>query len=141
MKVNAYLNYGGNCLEAFRFYEKNIGAKIGMYMTYGQSPDQSVVTPQNKDFVLYASLTIGESTIMGSDVDPQRFQPMRSVYLCLSAESSSEAERLYNLLADGGQVYMEMAETFFATRFGQLRDKFGTSWMIIHEKPMGPPQS
>jgi len=137
MKVNAYLNYGGNCLEAFRFYEKNLGAKIGMMMTYGQSPDQSHVTPENKDFVLYASLTIGDSTIMASDVDPKRFERMRSVYLSLGVSSDEEAERIYRLLTDGGEVYIPMAETFFASRFGQLRDKFGTSWMIIHEKTMG----
>ena len=34
---------------------------------------------------------------------------------------------------------MPCGETFFAHRFGQFRDKFGTSWMVIHEKPMGPP--
>jgi len=140
MKVKAYLNYGGNCLEAFRFYEKNLGAKIGMVMTYGQSPDQSNVTPENKDFALYASLTIGDSTVMASDVDPKHFGRMRSAYLCLTVSSDEEAERIYKLFADGGEVYMPMAETFFASRFGQLRDKFGTSWMIIREKPMGPPQ-
>jgi PhnB protein len=28
-----------------------------------------------------------------------------------------------------------MEETFFALRFAMLRDKFGTSWMILHERP------
>jgi PhnB protein len=65
---------------------------------------------------------------------------MRSVYLCLSVDSDAEAERLFKLLSDGGEVFMPIQETFFATRFAQLRDRFGTSWMIIHEKPMGPPQ-
>ena len=40
------------------------------------------------------------------------------------------------LLADGGEIFMPMAETFFAHRFSMFRDKFGTSWMIIHERPM-----
>jgi PhnB protein len=31
---------------------------------------------------------------------------------------------------------MKMEETFFAHRFAMLRDKFGTSWMLIHERPM-----
>jgi PhnB protein len=63
---------------------------------------------------------------------------MRSAYLSLSVPSSEEAERIYALLADGGEVYMPMEETFFAFRFAQLRDRFGTSWMIIHEKPYAP---
>ena len=138
MKVNTYLNYGGNCGEAFRFYEKELAGKINMLMTHGQSPVPGLA-PEMKDAVLHASITIGDTVIMASDVPPDRFQPMRSVYLCLSVDSDAEAERIYALLSQGGQVFMPMQETFFATRFGQLRDRFGTSWMIIREKPMGPP--
>jgi PhnB protein len=63
---------------------------------------------------------------------------MRSAYLCLGVESDAEAERIYKLLSDGGEVYMPIQETFFATRFAQFRDRFGTSWMLIHERAMGP---
>jgi len=138
MKLNTYLNYGGNCADAFRFYEKELGGKIGMMMTHDQAPDQTNVTPELAKAVLYANITIGETTVMASDVPAERFQPMRSVYLCLGVDSDAEAERTYKLLSDGGEVYMPMQETFFASRFAQLRDKFGTSWMIIHERPMGP---
>jgi PhnB protein len=140
MKLNTYLNYGGNCAEAFRFYEEHLGGKIGMLMTHDQAPDQSNVKPEWAKAVLHASITIGNTILMASDVPLERFQPMRSVYLSLSVDSDAEAERVSALLADGGQVFMPMAETFFASRFGQLRDKFGTSWMILHEKPMGPPR-
>jgi PhnB protein len=139
MKLNTYLNYGGNCAEAFRFYEKNLGGKIGMIMTFDQMPGPSQVKPEDAKKVLHASMTIADTLIMASDVPSDRFQPMRSVYLCLSVDTDTEAERAYKLLSDGGEVFMPMQETFFATKFGQLRDKFGTSWMIIHEKPMGPP--
>jgi PhnB protein len=61
---------------------------------------------------------------------------MRSAYLALSVDSNEEAERIYALLSDGGEVIMPMAETFFALRFAMLRDKFGTLWMLIHERPM-----
>jgi PhnB protein len=73
---------------------------------------------------------------MASDVAPERFQPMRSVYLSLSVGSNEEAERIHALLAAGGEIFMEMQETFFAFRFSMLRDQFGTNWMIIHERPM-----
>jgi PhnB protein len=75
---------------------------------------------------------------MASDVAPERFQPMRSAYLCLSLASSEEAERIHALLAEGGEIFMPMQETFFAHRFSMLRDRFGTSWMVIHERPMQP---
>jgi PhnB protein len=71
---------------------------------------------------------------MASDVPPDRFQPMRSVYLTLTVDGAGEAERMWTLLSDGGQILMPMEETFFALRFGQLRDRFGTSWMILCPK-------
>ncbi|HEX4286852.1 MAG TPA: VOC family protein [Terracidiphilus sp.] len=141
MKLRTYLNYGGNCEEAFRFYEKHLGAKIGMMMSFDQMPPQpGSATPPMKG-ILHASITLGDINVMASDVPDGRFQPMRSAYLSLSVDSDSEAERIYNVLSEGGEVFMPMGETFFATRFAQLRDKFGTLWMILHEKPMGPPQT
>ena len=80
-------------------------------------------------------MKIGETELMGADVDPGRFQPMRSAYLSLTVNGAKEAERIYSLLAEGGQIFMAMEETFFALRFGMLRDKFGTSWMILALKP------
>jgi len=136
MKVRTYLNYGGNCAEAFRFYEKHLGGNIRAMMTHEQSPDSTGIKPEWKKAILYAQIAIGDTEIMASDVRPERFQPMRSVYLSLSVPSDAEAERIYKLLAEGGEVFMPMQETFFASRFGQFRDKFGTSWMVIQEKPM-----
>ena len=136
MKLHTYLNFGGNCEEAFRFYEKNLGGKIEMMMRYADQPDPKNVPPGTEKYVLYLNMTIGETQLMGSDVPPDRFQPMRSVYLSLAVDSSAEAERIFKLLAQGGEVFMPMEETFFAHRFGMLRDRFGTSWMILHQKPM-----
>lgn len=136
MKVNTYLNFGGNCAEAFRFYEQNLGATIGMLMTFAQMPDPSQAPPGMENAVLHAQIEIGETRLMASDVPADRFQPMRSAYLCLAVESDAEAERVYGLLSDGGEVFMPIQETFFATRFAQLRDRFGTLWMIIHDRPM-----
>ena len=136
MKLHTYLNFGGNCEEAFRFYEKNLGGKIEMMMRYADQPDPKNVAPGTEKYVLYLNMTIGETQLMGSDVPPDRFQPIRSVYLSLAVDSSEEAERIFKLLAQGGEVFMPMEEMFFAHRFGMLRDKFGTSWMILHQKPM-----
>ncbi|MGB7496560.1 MAG: VOC family protein [Candidatus Acidiferrum sp.] len=135
MKLNTYLNYGGNCAEAFHFYEQHLGGKILMMMTHDQMPGASNVPPELSKAILYARMTLGQTDIMGSDVPPDRFEPMRSVYLSLNVDSIAEAERVHALLADGGNIFMPMQETFFALRFSMLRDRFGTSWMIIHERP------
>ena len=139
MKLHTYLNYGGNCEQAFRFYEQHLGGKITMMMTHDQQPNAKDVPPAWKNAILHARMNIGETELLGADVPPERFQPMRSAYLSLTVSSIAEAERIYALLSDGGQIFMPMGETFFAFRFAMLRDKFGTSWMILHERPK--PQS
>jgi PhnB protein len=136
MKLHTYLNYGGNCEQAFRFYEQHLGGKITAMMTHGEAPPPHNIPPELQKTILYARMTIGETELMASDVPPERFQPMRSVYLSLTASSTEEAEKVHALLSDGGEIFMPMQETFFAIRFSMLRDKFGTSWMIIHERPM-----
>jgi PhnB protein len=131
-----YVNFAGTCAEAFRFYENHLGAKIGMMMTHGQAPDQTNVKPELKDAILHARISIGDTELMGADIP--NAQPMRSAYLSLNVDSDTDAERIFSALSGGGEVFMPMQETFFATRFGQLRDRFGINWMIIHERPMQP---
>jgi PhnB protein len=105
-----------------------------MMMTHGQAPDQSKVKPDWKDLVLHARMSIGGTELAGADIP--RAEPMRSAYLSLGVDTDADAERIFSALSEGGEVFMPMQETFFATRFGQLRDRFGVNWMIVHERPM-----
>ena len=131
MTLNTFLNFGGNCEAALRFYEEHLGGKITMMMRRSEQPNQPATWPGWENTLQYATMQLGGTQLMASDVPPDRFQPMRSVYLTLTVDTAAEAERLWALLSDGGQIFMKMEETFFARRFGQLRDKFGTSWMIL----------
>ncbi len=136
MKLTTYLNYGGNCAEALHFYEQHLGGKIITMQTYADMPEPKNIPPGLEKGIVHARIIIGDTLLMASDGPPDKFQPMRSVYLALSVDSNEEAERLYALLKEGGEIFMPMGETFFAFRFAMLRDKFGTSWMIINERPM-----
>ena len=133
MQLHIYLNYGGNCAQAFRFYEQHLGGRITMMMTHGENPGPSQVPPEWKDAVLHARMDLGGTELLGADIP--RAEPMRSAYLSLALDSTEEAERVYALLSDKGQIFMPMQETFFAFRFAMLRDQFGTSWMLVHERP------
>jgi PhnB protein len=135
MRLITFLNYGGNCAQAFRFYEQHLGGKITAMTTRGHLPGGGDLPAAERDLVLNATLNIGGTDLMGSDMPPDRFQPMRSAYLTLLLESAEEAERLYALLSEGGEVFMPLErDTFFAARFAMLRDRFGTSWMILAER-------
>ena len=137
MQLHTYLNYGGNCEEAFRFYETHLGGRITMLMRHGEQPDASQVPPGWWNAVLHARMDLGGTVLTGADIPPDRFKPIRSAYLSLTFDSDRETERVFALLADGGQVFMPMEETFFASRFAMLRDRFGTSWMLLHPRPQG----
>ena len=138
MNLHTYLNFGGNCQQAFHFYEQHLGGKITSMMTHDQAPEPGMMPAGMEKAILYARITLGETELMGSDVPADRFKPMRSAYLSLSVSSIEKAEEIHALLSDGGEIFMPMQETFFAFRFSMLRDKFGVSWMIINERPMSP---
>ena len=132
MKLDVYLNYGGNCEQAFRFYEQHLGGTITMLMRHGEQPGPSQVPAGWHGKVLHAQMELGGTALQGADIPSH--QPMRSAYLSLSVDSTSEAERIYALLTEGGDIFMKMEETFFAHRFAMFRDRFGTSWLLMHPR-------
>lgn len=130
MRLDLYVNYRGTCEEAFRFYEKHLGGTITGIARHGEQPNPAI-PDEWKDKVLHARIEIGSAVLMGADI-PQA-EPMRSAYLTLTLDSEKQAERLYALLGEGGEIFMKMEKTHFANRFAMLRDRFGTSWMLLHE--------
>jgi PhnB protein len=131
VKLYTHLNFGGNCEEAFRFYEKHLGGKIAMMMRQGDMPNGPQGDPKA---VSHARIELGDTVLIGNDVPSAHFQKMRSVYLYLAMDSAEEVERVYGLLTEGGEVYMPLEKTFFASRFGMLRDRFGVSWTLLHQE-------
>jgi len=129
MRLDLYLNYRGNCEEAFRFYERELGAKLTSLQRHSEAPG-SKMPPEWMSKVLHAHLDFGNAALLGADVPSA--EPMRSAYVSLELDTAQEAERVYKLLADGGQIFMKMEKTFFAERFAMLRDRFGTSWMLLN---------
>ena len=97
---------------------------------HGEQPNPALPA-EFKEKVLHARIEIGGTVLMGADI-PQA-DPMRSAYLTLTVDSEEDAERTYALLTDGGEIFMKMEKMPFANRFAILRDKFGTSWMLLHQ--------
>jgi PhnB protein len=130
MQLNPYLNFNGNCAAAFKFYEKNLGGKIGMMMTFGESPMAEQVPAAHRDKVMHARMTIGDQVLMGSDAPPDRFEAMKGFSVSLQVDTAAEAEKIFKALSEKGNVSMPIQKTFWAERFGALVDQFGTPWMI-----------
>jgi PhnB protein len=133
MELAIYVNYPGNCEQAFRFYEEHLGGRITGIVRHGDQPNPALADDW-KERVLHARMEIGDTILMGADIPGA--EPMRSAYLTLFVDSEEEAERLYALLTRDGEVFMRMEQTPFANRFAMLRDGFGTSWMLLHQAGM-----
>jgi PhnB protein len=132
MKLDIYVNYKGNCKEAFHFYEKHLGGKITVMSTFKEIPDSANIPEERKNDILHARIEIGDTVLMGADIP--HAESMRSAYLSLRVNTVEQAEKIYQLLSDGGEIFMKMEQTFFASRFAMLRDKFGTNWMLLCEQ-------
>jgi PhnB protein len=134
MQVQPYLFFDGRCEEALEFYKKALGAEVTMLMRFKESPEPpspGCVPPGAENKVMHASFRIGETTVMASDGQCLGKPSFQGFSLSVAAPNEAEAERLFAALAEGGQVQMPLAKTFFASRFGMVADRFGVSWMII----------
>ena len=130
MQVNAYLLFDGRCEEAFRFYEKCFSGKIVAMLTHKGTPAEEHVPARWVDKILHARLDIGDQVLMASDTPPDRYEKPAGFSVSLQVKTPAEAERLFNALAEKGQIRMPLEKTFWSPSFGMLVDRFGIPWMI-----------
>jgi PhnB protein len=134
MQIQPYLNFNGRCQEAIDFYKRALGAEVQMLMHFKDCPEpqqSAMISPESKDKVMHAALKIGDTTVFASDGRCTGTASFQGISLSLSAKNEAEAQRLFGGLADGGQVQMPLAKTFFSPSFGMVADRFGVSWMVL----------
>ena len=141
MKLNPYLHFNGNCREAMEFYAKVLGGKVLAMMTFADMPSDQPASQETRDLIVHARLAIGDELLMASDAPADRFEKPQGFSVTLTIKEPTEAERVYNALAEGGTVMMPVGETFWARKFAMLKDRFGTPWMINCEKPQQAQES
>ena len=133
MQVQPYLFFDGRCEEAVGFYRSALGAEVVMLMRFKDSPDPpppGMVPPGGENKVMHAALRIGDAMVLASDGRCSGQPSFQGFALSLTAANEAEANRLFASLAEGGQVQMPLAKTFFSPRFGMVADRFGVSWMV-----------
>ena len=134
MPVQPYLFFDGKCEEALAFYRRALGAEVAMFLRFKDGPEPTapgMVPAGSEEKVMHASFRIGETVVMASDGRCGGRPSFQGFSLSLTAANDADADRLFAALADGGQVQMPLAKTFFSPRFGMVADRFGVSWMII----------
>lgn len=129
MKVQPYLFFDGRCEEALEFYKKAIGAEVGMLMRVKDAPEQGDAhAPADK--VMHASFFVGNALIMASDGFAKGQPKFEGFCLSINAKNEDECKKLFEALAEGGQITQPLLKTFFSPSFGMVKDKFGVHWMV-----------
>lgn len=133
MPIEPYLLFNGRCEEAIEFYKKALGAEVLMLMRFKESPEPpppGMIPPGSENKIMHASLRIGDATVMASDGGCTGQTNFQGFALSITAVDEADADRKFAALADGGQVQMPLAKTFWSPRFGMVADRFGVGWMV-----------
>jgi PhnB protein len=135
MEIQPYLFFEGRCEEAIEFYRKTLGAEPIMLMRWKDCPEpaQPGMTPPSPEKIMHARLKIGDTTVLMADGMCQSQASFQGFSLSATVRDEAEANRVFNALADGGQVRMPLGKTFFSPAFGVVADKFGVGWMVFVE--------
>lgn len=139
MQFTPYLNFDGNCAEAFAFYAKLFKGTIVHQNSFGEIPPSEGMPPLPeavRSRIMHVHLQVQEQSLMGSDAMPGadvgsgRFQPAQGLWVSIQAADVAEGRRIFDALAQGGEAVMPFAATFWSPGFGMVRDRFGTPWMV-----------
>jgi PhnB protein len=129
-----YLNFGGNCREAFTRYQEIFGGEL-VVMPMSEMPTDQPIPAEQAELVMHAALMFDGHILMASDDPTGGFDGVRGMHVNYTVAEGDEAERVFHALADGGQVTMPIGETFWSPKFGMCVDRFGTPWMVNVEAP------
>ncbi|CAM2011694.1 VOC family protein [Acanthopleuribacter pedis] len=130
--LNPYLSFDGQTKAAFEFYQSVFGGEFVSNQTFADAPAEMNIPAEFHDRVMHVSLPVGDSVLMGSDHVPMfgELKTGNNISISIAPKDRAEADRIFPLLAEGGEIGMPMAETFWGAYFGTARDKFGINWMI-----------
>lgn len=133
--ISPYLNFNGNCEEAFLFYQSVFGGEFTFIGRFKDMPSEETLTEEQGNKIMHVSLPInGEIHLMGSDTMEKSETPVFSnISISINAASEEEAHTLFNGLSKGGKVTMPLQKTFWGALFGMFTDTFGTNWMVNYD--------
>ena len=129
LQLHPYLNFDGDCAEAFKLYQQVLGGEIEAMMTFAEAPGEEM-PPELGSLILHACIKLGDQLLMASDAPPGKYQPPAGNYVTIALDSTDEAQRIYDALSPGGSIEMPLEKTFWAERFAMFKDRYGTPWMI-----------
>jgi PhnB protein len=130
MQINPYVNFNGQCREAFDYYAKVLGGNITFSMTWGEMAGADQFPKETHNLIMHATLTVGDHILMGADAPPGRYLQPQGTNVSIQVKDRTEGERIFKALAEGGNITMPFEKTFWSPGFGMCVDRFGIPWMV-----------
>lgn len=136
--VSTYLNFSNYTEDAFNFYKSVFKTEFaGQVMRFGDIPPQDGMPPmaeEDKKLIMHISLPIlGGHLLMGTDAPESMGMTVNfgnNVHINLSPDTRKETKRLFDALADGGKITMDLQDMFWGDYYGSVTDKYGIQWMV-----------
>lgn len=140
MAVHPYLFFSGNCRQAFTRYQEIFGGEL-VLLAMSDAPADQPVPPEQANLIMHAALTFEDNLLMASDDPTGDGGSVKGMSVNYTVPDIAEVDRVFEALADGGEITMPLAETFWSPKFGMCVDRFGTPWMVnveATEEPTAP---
>ncbi|MBV6513709.1 MAG: hypothetical protein FMNOHCHN_03244 [Ignavibacteriaceae bacterium] len=136
--LHIYLNFQGNTEEAFNFYRSVFGGEFAQVQRFSDVPDLDNIPEHEKNKIMHIGFAIGSTYIMGTDALESMGQKVvfgNNMYITITPDSKEDADRYYKALSEGGEIEMELQDTFWGAYYASFADKFGVRWMINYDYP------
>jgi PhnB protein len=131
--INPYLNFNGNCEQAFNFYRSVFGGEFIDMQRFKDVPSEDPLPEAEGEWLIHVELPIGNGNfLMGSDTPSSMGKVVNGTnyHISIQSDSNEETDRLYKDLSAGGKISMPLQETFWGARFAMFTDRFDIQWMI-----------
>lgn len=130
MRVSPHLCFDGSCRTAFTAYQRIIGGSLVTMLTYGESPMAGQIAPERRTQIIHATLRLGDVELTGVDMPASEYRKPQGFFVTLTIDGLLQAERIFDALAEGGEVRLAFQPTFWSRGFGVLVDRFGIPWEL-----------
>lgn len=133
VRLNPYLSFRGNAREALEFYRSVLGGELNI-MDYRAIPGMMGGDDEG-DKVMHGQLETDDGlTLMAADLpDSMTDDPVSAgggTSVCVSGDDAERLTAIWEALLDGAEVRMPFERAPWGDTFGDLRDRFGVTWMI-----------
>ncbi len=130
MTLSFSIAFNGQCEEAFQFYEEHLNGTRGFNLSYKDSPLSDSVPQEWQDKIVHANMEIGSIELSGADLQDEDYETPKGFALSLGVESEDKLKRVFELLANKGNVILTPQRTFWSPCYGIVVDRFAVPWKL-----------